>query len=139
MYNIGIISEPIKLTSYDFILKLFQTLNSKYGKDYSISTGGNVGIDHYCKKLALELDLHYAEYNPSFTGHNMYSALPETYYGKKYHISHLTDRYNKLILNVDQVLVFISNNDTLKTFVYKQAISFLDKLGKNIILSTLNK
>jgi len=50
-----------------------------------IGAGGNEGANFFVRKFALEFDMKYQEFNPSFSGYNLYSAMPESYYGKKYH------------------------------------------------------
>ena len=48
-----------------------------------LGQGGSEGAPQMVKKYSLEFGLPYVEYNASYTGKNMYSALPEAYYGKK--------------------------------------------------------
>jgi hypothetical protein len=48
-----------------------------------LGQGGAEGAPYMIKKYSLEFGLPYMEYNASYTGKNMYSAMPEVYYGKK--------------------------------------------------------
>jgi len=108
MIKIGIIG-PESYNNQLQIIKLFQLIKQTYGKFVSILSGGNnTGVEAMVKKLALELELDYKEYNPSYTGKRMYSALSDEYYGKEYHISHLSDRYRLLIYECDYLIIFIN-------------------------------
>lgn len=110
--KIGIIGTK----SYSNSLKintLFNTIKRNFGNFAIIQSGGNTtGVEWMAKKLALELNMTYKEYNPSYTGWNMYSALDQEYYGKKFHTSHLVDRYKKLIYNTDHLFIFIEGGKT---------------------------
>jgi peroxiredoxin len=46
------------------------------------------------------------DYNLSFTGKNLYSAMDTSYYKKEFHISHYSNRYKQLIFNSDKVVLF---------------------------------
>lgn len=107
MYRVGIIcsedyyrEKPIQ----EFIVKL----KKEFGTTATVLGAGNSkGGDSYVKKYALHNGLTYKEYNPSFTGQNMYSALEESYYGKNFHPTHFQHRYQMLINNSDVVVFFV--------------------------------
>jgi hypothetical protein len=131
--RIGIIGTE----SYDKEIKmtqLFKTILARYGTAVTINSGGtNTGIERYAKKNALELGMVYKEYNPSYTGRNIYSALNEEYYGKTYHISHLTDRYKKLINDSDYLFIFIENSKT-SNFSLNYALQYAQRINKKFKL-----
>ena len=102
----------------DFIFKLKQ----EHGEDIIIVSGGcKNGADKYAKKYALELDVQYEEYPPFHEGHNLFCVLPESCYGKPYHVKNYFAR-NKLIAKHSDCVVgfipegYVSNgtNSTLK-------------------------
>jgi hypothetical protein len=70
-----------------------------------LGQGGAEGAPHMVKKYSLEFGLPYVEYNASYTGKNMYSALPEAYYGKKYHFSQLLHRMTLIADACDKMIV----------------------------------
>ena len=72
------------------IQETLQMLKRKFGDTLIVvGAGGNEGANSMVRKYTLEFGLQYEEYNPSFSGYNMYSAMPESYYGKPYHFSQL--------------------------------------------------
>lgn len=73
-----------------------------------LGQGGTEGIGPMIKKYALDFGFAYAEYNPSFSGHNLYSAMPESYYGKPYHFSQLVHRMNLIAQAADRMMIFCS-------------------------------
>ena len=73
-----------------------------------LGQGGTEGAGHMVKKYSLEFGLSYVEYNASYTGKNMYSAMPEAYYGKKYHFSQLIHRMNLIADACDKIIVLAS-------------------------------
>ena len=75
---------------------IFQ-LKNKYSDCTLLGAGGKEGAGLMVRKFALEMGLDYKEYNPSFSGYNLYSAMPESYYGKKYHFSQLHHRITLLV------------------------------------------
>ena len=84
----------------DFIFKLKQ----EHGDDTVIVSGGcKNGADKYAKKYALELGLQYEEYPPFHDVHNLYCVLPESLYGKQYHVSNYFARNKQIAKNSDMV------------------------------------
>lgn len=131
MVKIGIIGD-LAYNSHLQVITLFDKIKKKYGSDVTILSGGNDrGVEPIVKKLALELELKYAEYNPSYTGKRMYSAMPEDYYGKQYHLSHLTDRYRHLIYECSYLIIFINKGSQL-SFELDFAIKCAEKSKKVI-------
>jgi hypothetical protein len=70
-----------------------------------LGQGGAEGAPYMIKKYSLEFGLPYMEYNASYTGKNMYSAMPEVYYGKKYHFSQLIHRMTLIADACDKMIV----------------------------------
>lgn len=89
------------------ILEFIARLKKEFGPTCTVLGAGNEkGGDVYVRKYALLNGLPYREYNPSFMGHNMYSALEESYYGKRFHPTHQQHRYEMMIRNCDVVVFF---------------------------------
>ena len=97
-----------------------------------IGAGGNEGANFMIRKYTLEFGMKYVEYNPSFSGYNLYSAMPETYYGKKYHFSQLHHRMN-LIADQCDYMIIMTNTDTLDP-VLKTALTRIKKLNKPVVV-----
>ena len=77
-----------------------------------IGAGGSEGANHMVRKYTLEFGMDYKEYNPSYSGYNLYSAMPKTYYGKSYHFSQLHHRM-KLIAEDCDYMIIMTNEDKL--------------------------
>jgi fructoselysine-6-P-deglycase FrlB-like protein len=108
-------------------------LKSKFGSDVTvIGAGGSEGANSMVKKYAIEMGMRYEEYNPSFTGYNMYSAMPESYYGKSYHFSQLHHRMKLIAENADYVMI-LSNESKLHP-VLETALKTAKKLEKPVVL-----
>lgn len=75
-----------------------------------LGQGGREGAPAMVKKYTLDFGLPYIEYNPSYTGRNLYSAMPDAYYGKKYHFSQLIHRMTLIADACDKMMVFASGN-----------------------------
>jgi hypothetical protein len=89
----------------DMIFKLKNT----FGDKLLIASGGTQsGADKYVKKYCLELGVSYIEFNPAHTNKNLYSALPESYYGKPYHVSQLFHRNSLIVKYCDKLICFRS-------------------------------
>ena len=97
-----------------------------------IGAGGSEGANFMIRKFSLEFGLKYEEYNASYTGHNLYSALPESYYGKKYHFSQLLHRMRLLAENCDY-LVIMNNQKELNPQL-KTAYNKINKLKKPVTI-----
>ena len=94
------------------VQKVLSELKDKFSQELIIvSGGGSEGANHMVKKFALEFGISYEEYNPSYTGRNLYSMLPESYYGKKYHFSQLFHRMRILAENCDYMIILNNQND----------------------------
>ena len=66
---------------------VLNNIRKQFGTDaIVIGAGGSEGANHMVRKFALEFNMKYEEYNPSYSGRNLYSVLPESYYGKKYQV-----------------------------------------------------
>jgi len=84
------------------------------------------------RKYALEFGMNYKEYNPSYSGYNLYSAMPKTYYGKSYHFSQLHHRMKLIAQNCDYMII-MTNESTLDPFL-KTAYSNINKQNKPVVL-----
>jgi hypothetical protein len=97
-----------------------------------VGAGGAEGANHMVRKYALEFGLKYEEYNPSYTGRNLYSALPASYYGKKYHFSQLLHRMRVLAENCDYMIIM--NNEIELNPQLKTAYNKIKKLKKPVVI-----
>jgi hypothetical protein len=108
-------------------------LNKQFGNELTvIGAGGNEGANSMVRKYALEFGINYQEFNPSFSGYNLYSAMPETYYGKSYHFSQLHHRM-KLIAEQCDFMMIMTQEDQLDP-VLKTAYTKQQKLGKPVVI-----
>lgn len=89
----------------DMIFLLKKTFGSKVE---IVSGGAQNGADKYARKYAIELGLNYKEFNPAHTVKNLYSAMPDSYYSKPYHVSQLFHRNSLIAQYVDKAIVFRS-------------------------------
>ena len=97
-----------------------------------IGAGGNEGANYFIRKFTLEFGMKYEEYNPSYTGRNLYSALPESYYGRKYHFSQLLHRMRILAENCDYMIVL--NNENKLNPQLQTAYNKIQKLNKPVVI-----
>ena len=89
----------------DMIFLLKKTFGSKVE---IVSGGAQNGADKYARKYAIELGLNYKEFNPAHTVKNLYSAMPDSYYSKPYHVSQLFHRNSLIAQYCDKAIVFRS-------------------------------
>lgn len=111
---------------------LFQLKNKFPDNLIILGAGGTEGANHMVKKYALEFDLQYTEYNPSFSGFNIYSAMSESYYGKPYHFSQLHHRM-KLLAQACEYMIIFSNQNKLDP-VLQTASATAKKLEKPVVI-----
>tara|TARA_R110000824_G_scaffold120937_2_gene276731 strand:- start:352 stop:753 length:402 start_codon:yes stop_codon:yes gene_type:complete len=97
-----------------------------------IGAGGSEGANHMVRKFALEFNMKYEEYNPSYSGRNLYSVLPESYYGKKYHFSQLLHRMRILADNCDYMIIM--NNENKLNPQLKTAYNKIIKRDKPVVI-----
>jgi len=110
-----------------------QQLKAKFPDNLLVIGGGGAeGANHMVKKYTLEFDMQYIEYNPSFSGLNIYSAMPETYYGKPYHFSQLHHRM-KLLAQACEYMIIFSNQPKLDP-VLQTAYATAKKLEKPVVI-----
>ena len=83
-------------------------------------------------KYTLEFGLQYEEYNPSFSGYNMYSAMPESYYGKPYHFSQLHHRMKLIAERCDYMMIM--TNEMQLDPVLQTAWTKTKKLNKPVVI-----
>lgn len=72
---------------------------------------GFVG-DSTIKKLTLELEYVYIEYNPVHTRYNIYSAYPQYRYSKAFNTGNFATRYKDLISKCDKLVIFQDKNNS---------------------------
>lgn len=115
------------------VQKVLSELKDKFSQELIIvSGGGSEGANHMVKKFALEFGISYEEYNPSYTGRNLYSMLPESYYGKKYHFSQLLHRMRILAENCDYMIIL--NNQNNMNPQLQTAYNKIQKLKKPVVV-----
>ena len=108
-------------------------LRQRFGSEVTILGGGGTeGANFMIRKVALEFEMKYQEYNPSFSGYNLYSALPESYYGKKYHFSQLHHRMKLLAENCDYMIIL--TNESKLDPVLKTAWNTANKTEKKVVI-----
>lgn len=108
-------------------------LKKKFSNELMIiGAGGNEGANSMVRKYALEFGIEYKEYNPSFSGYNLYSAMPESYYGKRYHFSQLHHRMKLIAEQCDYMMIM--TNDTTLDPVLKTAFNNSKKLNKPVVV-----
>jgi len=108
-------------------------LKSRFGDDVIVlGAGGKEGANSMIRKYTLEFGLNYREYNPSFSGYNLYSAMPKPYYGKQYHFSQLHHRMKLLAQNCDYMII-MTNEEKLDP-VLKTAYNNINKLKKPVVI-----
>lgn len=108
------------------------TLKTHFKDKLEIISGGAAdGADRYVKKYALELGIKYIEFNPAFTVKNLYSAMPDSYYSKPYHVTQLFHRNTLIAKYCDKMIVFRSEGKSNGTdHVMSQAL----KLNKQVVV-----
>jgi len=107
-------------------------LKNKFEDVVIIGAGGSDGANSMIRKYALEFGMNYKEYNPSYSGYNLYSAMPKTYYGKSYHFSQLHHRMKLIAQNCDYMII-MTNESTMDPFL-KTAYSNINKQNKPVVL-----
>tara|TARA_A100000172_G_scaffold65021_1_gene44504 strand:+ start:311 stop:715 length:405 start_codon:yes stop_codon:yes gene_type:complete len=115
------------------VQEVLNQIRTQFGEDVIIvSGGGTEGANYLVRKFALEFGMKYQEYNPSYSGRNLYSALPEAYYGKKYHFSQLLHRMRLLAENCDYMIIM--NNEDQFNPQLKTAYNKINKLEKPVVV-----
>lgn len=113
----------------DMIYKLKQT----FGDNLEIVSGGTQsGADKYAKKYSIEMGVAYKEFNPAHTVKNLYSALPESYYGKPYHVSQLFHRNELIAKYCDKMVAFIDSTEASKGIYH--AVEMATKHNKPAVI-----
>jgi len=93
-----------------------------------ISLGEAYGADKYTKKYALEFGYTYREMNAPHTNKNLYSVMPESWYGKPYTNMQMFLRNSIYADYVDVCIVFGADKKT------DSIIARLGKLNKKIVV-----
>ena len=115
------------------VQQTLQELKQRFGDELTvIGAGGQEGANSMVRKYALEFGLNYQEFNPSFSGYNLYSAMPESYYGKPYHFSQLHHRMKLIAQNCDYMMIM--TNETALDPVLKTAYTNVKKLEKPVVI-----
>ena len=113
----------------DTIFKLKQ----KFSEELIIVSGGCLdGADKFAKKFAIELGCRYIEYNPAHTPKNLYSALSENYYGKKYSPKNFFHRNKMIATTSDYLIAFIPKDSKSKGT--EHTITEAKKIGKKVVI-----
>ena len=115
------------------VQKTLTELKQRFGNEFIVlGAGGKEGANSMVRKYTLEFGLNYQEYNPSFSGYNLYSAMPKSYYGKQYHFSQLHHRMKLLAQNCDYMII-MTNEEKLDP-VLKTAYNNINKLKKPVVI-----
>jgi 1-aminocyclopropane-1-carboxylate deaminase/D-cysteine desulfhydrase-like pyridoxal-dependent ACC family enzyme len=115
------------------IQQTLQELKQRFGTDLIIiGAGGQEGANTMVRKYALEFGMQYQEFNPSFSGYNLYSAMPESYYGKPYHFSQLHHRMKLIAQHCDYMMIM--TNESALDPVLKTAYTNVKKLEKPVVI-----
>lgn len=134
MYSISMIGSDdyVKESKVAMFIK---KIRDQFGNTATILSGGSDrGAEKWVKKYSLDLGLRYKEFNPSFTGFRMYSALEEEYYGKGFHPSHYYDRYRRMLSESDRLIVFSPNPTRIeKPLEYALKIAKKSKINSIIV------
>jgi len=110
-------------------------LKTKFGNSLEIVSGGcQTGADKYAKKYALEMNVQYKEFNPAHTVKNLYSAMPESYYQKPYHVSQLFHKNELIAKYCDLMIVFIDSTSSSKGSHH--AVKMAEKHSKRVVIIT---
>jgi len=113
----------------DMIFKL----KTAFNENLEIVSGGTQnGAEKYVKKYAIEMGVAYKEFNPAHTVKNLYSALPDSYYSKPYHVSQLFHRNELMIKYCDKVIAFIDSTETSKGSYH--AVNMATKHNKPVVI-----
>ena len=115
------------------IQKTIFNLKSKTTEDITIvGRGGKDGAEFYVKKYALEFGYKYEEVNPCHEVRNLYSVMPDSWYGKKYSSFNFILRDKIFSSFVDKVLCFKKDDD--KGLTVNNCIKSLEKANRKIII-----
>ena len=120
---------------YQNFRKIKDTIFSLKGRfdDITIVSGGcRDGADKFAKKYAIELNCKYIEFNPAHTPKNLYSALHENYYGKKYQPKNFFHRNKMIAKYVDYLIAFIPEG--AKSSGSENTIKEAKKLKKSVVI-----
>lgn len=113
----------------EMIWKLKQT----FGDQLEIVSGGSKdGADKYAKKFSIEMGVKYREFNPAHTVKNLYSAMPDSYYSKPYHVSQLFHRNTLIAKYCHKMIAFIDSNSESKGSHH--AVSMAVKFNKPVVI-----
>ena len=115
--NLGMICSG-NFQSTQHIIQFF--IKIKDLPNYVTILGGGSGYvgDTTVKKIALELELGYREYNPVHTPYNVYSAFPQYRYSKAFNTGNFMTRYNELVKKSDKLIIF-QDKDCSDIFINK--------------------
>lgn len=104
-------------------------LRKKSEDDIEIIGLGDVhGTDKYVKRYALEFGYAYKEMNAPHTNKNLYSLMPESWYGKPYSNRYMFLRNSIYADYVDVCVVFGNDKKT------ESIIARMGKLNKKIVI-----
>ncbi len=115
------------------IKDILTSLKRKVGDELIIISGGaKDGADHHVKKYAIEFGLKYQEYNPAHTPRNLYSAMPDSYYGKPYHVSQFHHRNMLIAKACDKMIALVPARSVANGT--ESAIKSVKKLNKPVVI-----
>ena len=115
------------------VQETLRNLKQKFGNELIVlGAGGTEGANSMVRKFTLEFGMQYEEYNPSFSGYNLHSAMPESYYGKSYHFSQLHHRMKLIAERCDYMMIL--NNESKLDPVLQTAYNNVNKLKKPVVI-----
>ena len=115
------------------VKELLTSLKRKFGDQLIIISGGaKSGADRHARKYALEFGISYKEYNPAHTQRNLYSAMPNNYYGRPYHVSQFFHRNGLIAKSCDVIAAFIPKG--VPSNGTRNAINQANKLNKPVVI-----
>jgi len=113
---------------------LVWNLKQKFGSELTIISGGQKnGAEKIVKKYAIEFGCKYKEYGPAFENYNLYSAMPEAYYGKIFHPTQMFHR-NDLIARYSDCGIVLISKDATDSKANEHIIKRFKKLGKPVVI-----
>lgn len=113
------------------IRNMLVLLKNKFGNKLEVVTRAMYqGAEKYVRKYAIEMGIRYKEFPIASNDCTLYSVMPEDYFQKQFHPTHIPHRDGLLVVYCDKVVIF--SNKTSKTF--NVIISKSTKLKKKITI-----
>lgn len=108
--RVGIAGDKLYENRYKIKEFIFNLKSKIQGEVEVVGLGELNGADKHVKKYALELGLSYKEANLPHTQKNLYSLMPESFYGKPYASRNVFVRDKIYVSYVDMGVLFDEQN-----------------------------